>query len=68
MIEGNLSNWGRGSLITCNASLSSIVIATKKNITVSELMREEKHCKTFNFIHFNLFQHILIVKSDNNQQ
>lgn len=37
MIEGNVNNWGEGSsLISCNASLSSIVLATEKNLTVSK--------------------------------
>lgn len=51
-IEGNLSNWGEGfSLISCNASLNSIVLAAEKNIAVLELMREEKHYNKDIWIH-----------------
>lgn len=42
MTEGNLSNWGEGfSVISCHASLNSVLLATKKNLALLEVTREE---------------------------
>lgn len=58
-IEGNLSNWGKGfSLISCNISLYSIVLATEKN---KAPLQREKHQNKDIWLHtlyFNFFQGI----------
>lgn len=52
MIEGNLSNQGEGfSVISCNASLNSIVLATKKDSSF-ELIREASEQRHLASIHY----------------